>query len=89
MQTEEEMKELDKQMKEEKPLLDAEDERDAELNMMAQPAMPEMPAAAPPEPAAPPAAPPAVPKPKPKPKPPEVKALDSTEEKLSKFKLKK
>jgi hypothetical protein len=84
MQTEEEMKELDKQMKEEKPLLDSEDERDAELNMMAQPAMPEMPAAAPE-----PAAPPAVPKPKPKPKPPEVKALDSTEEKLSKFKLKK
>ena len=80
MQTEEEMKELDKQMKEEKPLLDSEDERDAELNMMAQPAMPEMP---PPEPAAPPAVP------KPKPKPAEVKALDSTEEKMSKFKLKK
>jgi hypothetical protein len=80
MQTEEEMKELDKQMKEEKPLLDSEDERDAELNMMAQPAMPEMP---PPEPATPPAVP------KPKPKPAEVKALDSTEEKMSKFKLKK
>jgi hypothetical protein len=80
MQTEEEMKELDKQMKDEKPLLDSEDERDAELNMMAQPAMPEMP---PPEPAAPPAVP------KPKPKPAEVKALDSTEEKMSKFKLKK
>lgn len=86
MQTDEEMKELDKQMKEEKPLLDAEDERDAELNVMAQPVMPEMPPAAPP---AAPSEPLAAPKPKPKPKPPEVKALDSTEEKLSKFKLKK